>query len=459
LFKYGDKYTYGVFNGNSQKIDVTCPRHGLKIQSARAHLVRDGCETCSDETLFLKKAKTKFGDKFQYGVYHGSRSPIDIICPEHGKLIMFPLNHLKRDGCAKCTEAKRFLENARMRHRDRYEYGVYIDEKTPIEIICPDHGKCIMLPKNHLLSNKGCSNCAEFKPRKTTKQYINEARKIHGDKFEYGQYTHIKAPIDIYCPLHGKFTTSADGHLRGSGCPSCAGNVKLHVSDFIRRGDQLFNNKYDYSKTSFIGMKDIVVITCPIHGDFEIVARNHLKGAGCKACSNKEKLTFDRFVECSKKVHGDNYIYHVDSFENSLSKVRITCKIHGDFYQLVSNHMHARHGCPKCTSIISRPEVEYLDSLGLPNDVAHRQVRLKVEGTKKGYIVDGFDPLTNTVYEFDGDFWHGNPAIYNQDDMHPRAKMTFGQLYVKTMERKEKLRQAGYKVVSIWESEWKSRVD
>jgi hypothetical protein len=73
----------------------------------------------------------------------------------------------------------------------------------------------------------------------------------------------------------------------------------------------------------------------------------------------------------------------------------------------------------------------------------------------KYYQVDGFDPETNTIYEFNGDYWHGNPVKYNPEDINEINHKTFSELYKETLIKKEILENAGYKVVSIWESEWK----
>lgn len=67
--------------------------------------------------------------------------------------------------------------------------------------------------------------------------------------------------------------------------------------------------------------------------------------------------------------------------------------------------------------------------------------------------VDGYDPTTNTIYEFHGDFWHGNPSVFKHDDINPVTKTTFGILYEKTKHREQKLKQQ-YNLVTIWESEY-----
>ena len=69
--------------------------------------------------------------------------------------------------------------------------------------------------------------------------------------------------------------------------------------------------------------------------------------------------------------------------------------------------------------------------------------------------VDGYDPRSNTIYEFHGDFWHGNPMFYEPSDLNKISNTTFGELFQKTVARTNFLRSLGYNVVEIWEWQWK----
>lgn len=67
---------------------------------------------------------------------------------------------------------------------------------------------------------------------------------------------------------------------------------------------------------------------------------------------------------------------------------------------------------------------------------------------------DGYCKETNTVYEFHGDYWHGNPSLYNSSDINEHTKSTFGELYTKTNKREEYIKSQGYNLVTIWESDY-----
>jgi len=96
-------------------------------------------------------------------------------------------------------------------------------------------------------------------------------------------------------------------------------------------------------------------------------------------------------------------------------------------------------------------EIDWLDSLYIPQE--NRQKIIKVGET--WYKVDAQDPNNTLIlYEFNGDFWHGNPEIYNANDINERTHTTFGELYNKTVQKKITLEAAGYTVISIWENDW-----
>jgi hypothetical protein len=96
-------------------------------------------------------------------------------------------------------------------------------------------------------------------------------------------------------------------------------------------------------------------------------------------------------------------------------------------------------------------ETEWLNILQIPNK--YRQKSIIIDNKK--YRIDAYDPLTNTIYEFYGDFWHGNPKKYNKNDFNIISKKTFGQLYKNTMKREKLFEKSNFNVISIWELDFK----
>lgn len=73
---------------------------------------------------------------------------------------------------------------------------------------------------------KGKTQCGicSGKSGRTPEQFVKEARKVHGDKYNYPHpYKNSMKNIDIECPIdgHGIFSQSPKAHLAGRGCPKC----------------------------------------------------------------------------------------------------------------------------------------------------------------------------------------------------------------------------------------------
>ncbi len=119
-----------------------------------------------------------------------------------------------------------FINKANKVHNGKYDYSKveYVNAKTKICIICPEHGEFWQTPNNHL-SGKGCALCANENKlhlyNKSNDKFISEAQMIHNGKYDYSkvEYVNAKTKICIICPEHGEFWQTPHNHLQGQGCP------------------------------------------------------------------------------------------------------------------------------------------------------------------------------------------------------------------------------------------------
>lgn len=128
------------------------------------------------------------------------------------------------------------------------------------------------------------------------------------------------------------------------------------TSSFVSKSKEIYGDIYGYDKTDYSASKNKVTVFCRIHGYWETIAYNHLRGRGCPKCNynNRESglKTNEDFVSDARKIHGDTYCYKNTKYNGDRNKVTIKCKIHGDFSQTAGQHLQ-RKGCPKCGDIIS----------------------------------------------------------------------------------------------------------
>lgn len=140
-------------------------------------------------------------------------------------------------------------------------------------------------------------------------------------------------------------------------------NSKITTQQFILESKQRFQDKFDYSLTEYINKNTPLILICPVHEEFKITRRNHLRSPlGCPECFydtlRKPKKVFDRitrytkelFIQESKKLYPDNFDYDEIEFIRIAKKIELKCKYHTYFPVIPSEHLNPKilNGCPYC---------------------------------------------------------------------------------------------------------------
>ena len=139
-----------------------------------------------------------------------------------------------------------------------------------------------------LISGCGCPECSKNK-KLTTEEFIKRAREVHGDKYDYSkvEYINSNTKVCIICPEHGEFWQTPGSHLSGKGCEKCV-RPSYDTKSFVDCAKKIFGDKYDYSKVEYVNTKTKVCIICSKHGEFWMKPNVHLQGCGCNLCFKKE---------------------------------------------------------------------------------------------------------------------------------------------------------------------------
>jgi len=304
----------------------------------------------------------------------------------------------------------------------------------------------------------------------TLEEFLERSVKLHGDKYDYSKVVEFKnnnSKIEIYCKSCKKyFFQLVASHLVGWGCRTCAWKKpRINFEEFKRRAKEIHGDQYSYTKEYYNSFGKKTKIFCKYHNDyFEQTPTQHIHyESGCPRCylSQTTKdiiLTKEDFIRHAMEIHGEKYDYSSVVYINNNTYVEIICPIHGIFPQIPRSHIYSKAGCPSCAAHTLKKsgiEILWLDSLNIPNDSQHRQVFKQINN--KRFYFDGFDPETNTVYEFNGDYFHGNPSKYQSDIINKVTHCTFGELYKRTLDKEAQIKSAGYNIISIWESDFKKQ--
>jgi len=197
--------------------------------------------------------------------------------------------------------------------------------------------------------------------RLTTEQFIQKAKQVHGNKYDYSLVKYINAytKVCIICSEHGKFWQRPTHHYNEN-CPKCETYNRHNKNIFIQKAKQVHGNKYDYRLVKYINAYTKVKIICKkCKNIFKQRPHNHLIGNNCPICQNKTKLNnlnrqkrFNNFLNKAKQVHGNKYNYDhllTNDYIGFNSKIKILCLEHGYFLQTPNKHLSGR-GCPKCSN-------------------------------------------------------------------------------------------------------------
>lgn len=284
-----------------------------------------------------------------------------------------------------------FLEKARSVHGYKYNYPnlpITMNLNTNIDI---EFNSIIHTQKvvKHLMGRSPEKNT----PKKTTEKFIEEAKKVWGNKYDYSKVVYDGALKPVIIILDGiEFSQIAITHLKGK-----APEKNLTQENFIRKSKIKHGNKYDYSLVKFVSGDIPVMIG--YNGIFYLQKPyQHLN-----SCPEKIKLAIRKTTKCfvkeSNLVHDFKYIYDKTDYIKNQIKVTITCPIHGDFTQTPLSHIQG-NGCPRCNE--SRGE-RYIHQFLKKNNINYnRQHKFKDCRNILELPFDFYIPSMRTCIEFDG---------------------------------------------------------
>jgi hypothetical protein len=490
---HGDKYDYSKveYKKSCQKVIIHCKEHGEYLQTPNGHIGGAGCVKCATQKNandkrftrieFIEKAIEVHRDKYDYSKveYKNFNTKVCIICSEHGEYFQTPAGHLTGRKCIKCGNNSRALlktksteqiiREFKIIHGDKYDYSKvqYKNGQENIIIICKEHGEFEQSPRGHLSGKICCPICLQLIYGKwnssNTNEFIQKAKEIHGDKYDYSEVEYVKAIdyVKIGCKQHGYFEISPNSHLNGSGCNTCGMiqrtmALSLTTQQFIQKAKDVHGDKYDYSKVEYMNYHNKINISCNIHGLFIQTSGGHLSGRGCIKCSNKYSYSSEEWILKAKEIHGDKYDYSKSEYMKAHEPISIICKEHGEFKQNPNVHLRPS-GCPRCSLYkkYSKLQIKWLNFLQVYYKIniehAENDGEFSIPDTK--FKADGYCKETNTIYEFHGDIWHGNPNKFKPDKVSFFGK-TYGELYQKTLVKEERIKELGYHLVVMWEGDW-----
>lgn len=219
--RHNNKFDYSkvVFKDYRSPITIICPKHGEYVTSYEKHMTDSalksgGCPGCVydaragnkisyEETL--KRINEKFPDKgysITLDAWKEKGTHMWVTCPKHGQWYANRHWLFKGSGCPECwkqdhpslqpKKIETFIKDAKAVHGDKYNYDkvVYINNKVPVIVTCPEHGDFSVKPNNHLTGKSGCPLCSTSAPEKVIWNFLhkNNIKFTYQYKVEYFDY-------------------------------------------------------------------------------------------------------------------------------------------------------------------------------------------------------------------------------------------------------------------------------
>jgi hypothetical protein len=263
-----------------------------------------------------------------------------------------------------------------------------------------------------------------------TQSFIDKARAIHGDKYDYSKSVYIKnnVKVIIICPKHGQFRQVPASHIsQKCGCPECANQSRGKAHEKMAAKNRSLVeafpsliDEWDYAKNEGLNPQDFsygsgrkVWWLCDKGHSYEtrVCNRTRKEGAsGCPVCRGAKVSTDNNLLvkfpliaaQWHKTKNGTKL--PEEYRPKSHAKVWWRCDRYEEheWEAAISNRTNLGSGCPKCGVSTSLPELRiYAEFLSLFSDTQHRYKEGKQE-------IDVFIPSLQIGIEYDGAYYHAN---------------------------------------------------
>jgi hypothetical protein len=350
----------------------------------------------------------------------------------------------------KCdAKTMKFIEKARDVHGWRYGYEdvKYISGKKKVIITCGVHGSFEQTPQCH--TRGGCRGCAGKDPETAEENFRKRIKELGGQVI--GEYKSAHTPVKCRCS-NGHICSPMPSNIQKMQglCMICARNdPETAEANFRKRIKELGGQVIG----EYNGVHIPVECRCSEGHTCTPMPSNIQKMQGmCKICSERDPKTAEENFRKSIEKLGGIVIGEYVGFN---IPVECRCSQNHPCQPRPGGIRQMRGMCQRCSQKgYSKAQIEWLTHVANDSNIHLQHAENSSEFKIGPYKVDGYCEETRTVYEFHGDFWHGNPKFHDPEEIHPVGKKSFGQLFKNTLHKEMFLKRAGYSYVCIWEHEW-----
>lgn len=297
------------------------------------------------------------------------------------------------------------------------------------------------------------------KQRKTLKEHFGDSYgKIIEERFmkKHG----VRNPSQIP-GVTDKVRKTHDERYGGIGFASEELSNKAKDTNEILNGDRNYNNREQIEKTCEERYKSKCYLSSK-------KGRQHVKEVFLEKYNvdNPSKLDFVRKdisekvkKYCNKKTLENNPEILEIKEKTFIVKCDEFCSCGGSFE--ISQYLffqRKRYGLELC--IFKNPVFNYSMKQGFVGEYIKSIYDGRIiENDRKalgGREIDIFLPDLNLGFEFNGDFWHMDPGVYDPEFVNPTSKVMAKDKWKEDVDKLNLAKSLGINLVVIWEHEWDS---
>lgn len=421
-------FTKSVYKGNLIPMEFECKIHPGIIQSRPPKTMKKGagCETCKRESLrvrysttqdvFLKELVSIYGDSVGYTKVNYINSDTDVIleCPKHGDFSVRPTVILnKKPGTPACTKCSKLSTGKKL----ALTHTVFLSRIDEV------HGGAILL-------NPG------------------------------SPYRNYNSPVEVTCTVcnHSWGVTPINLIGAESGCPQCAGNMRLTLDRVIEAANrtQKTPDQFDYSMVDVANLSrhGKMLLVCKHHLGTPFYQRvdDHMSGHGCSICSGKLRKNIPALVKGIDEKFGEGVITCIsEAYTNNQAYYDFKCTAKGHIFKSTVNNMlreDRANACPVCQGSSQQRELtEFIKGLVGDVIVNDRTVISPLE-------IDIVIPTLRIAVEYNGVYFHSDAFNSGSIGAAPHKDPQSRHLH-KTLLCAKK----GYRLIHVFEDEWVHKKD
>lgn len=379
-----------------------------------------------------------------------------------------------------------FISKAKIKHNNKYDYSKvkYVNARTKVIIICKEHGEFSQTPTGHVSGN-GCPKCAHEARKQTRLKRYGTTELFKSDYFKSKSTNTMIERYGVSHPMHS--STIKEHHkntmLQRYNVPHNWCNGTLYNNK-----KQTYLKKYGVdnplkSKEIRDKIKQTHLERLGVDNPFKSKEiRNKRDNTmlikyGAKYTWSSTKLRTQN-IQTTRKKYGVNYpsqyhmadIMHLLEDQDWLYEQYITNNKTSEMIAqelnisstTIQSYLHKHEVAIRYSYGYSLKSIKWLNQIAEQYNI-HIQHALnggeyRIPNTR--YKADGYCEETNTIYEFHGDHWHGNPKLFESSvKCHPWSDLTAHELYNKTLDKENTIKSRGYNLVVMWESDFDDLTD